>query len=239
MQHIFKFSFSVLFCLNSVLMFAQEKVTDSIPAGKDTYGLRVGLDLYRATRAFYDDNYKGLELVGDFRITKKIYLAAELGNENKTVIDDRLDFTSRGSYLKIGADYNFYQNWLDMDNQIFIGMRYAFSTFSQELNAFKIYTPQPYYGESQWLPSGDVFDGLTAQWIEIVIGFKAELLNNLYGGISLRLNRMISQNQPAEFENLFIPGFNRTYSGTIGTGFNYTLTYSIPLFKKKKTTTTP
>ncbi|MFN3756900.1 MAG: DUF6048 family protein [Flavobacterium sp.] len=239
MKHILKFSFSVLLFLSQCIGMAQENVTDTISDAKDTYGLRIGVDLYRTTRAFYDDNYKGLELVGDFRITKKIYFAAELGNENKTVVDDRLDFTSRGSYLKIGADYNFYQNWLEMDNQIYIGMRYAFSTFSQELNAFKIYTPHPFYGESQWIPSGDKFNGLTAQWIEIVVGFKAELLNNLYGGISLRLNRMISQNQPASFENLFVPGFNRTYSGTIGTGFNYTLTYSVPIYKKKKITTIP
>jgi hypothetical protein len=229
----------MLLGLSQYVLMAQEKTTDTISDTKDTYGLRVGIDLYRTTRAFYDDNYKGLEVVGDFRITKKIYLAAELGNENKTVVDDRLDFTSRGSYLKFGADYNFYQNWLEMDNQIFIGMRYAFSTFSQELNAFKIYTPHPFYGESQWIPSGDKFNGLTAQWVEIVVGFKAELLNNLYGGISLRLNRMISQNQPASFENLFVPGFNRTYSGTIGTGFNYTLTYSVPIYKKKKITTIP
>lgn len=239
MKHIFRFSFRLLLVLSSLANVAQEKSNDSIPVIKDTYGLRVGLDLYRTTRAFYDDNYKGLELVGDFRVSKKIYLAAEIGNENKTVVDDRLDFTTRGTYLKFGGDFNFYQNWLDMDNQIYIGMRYAVSTFSQELNAFRIYTPHPYYGESQWISSGDKFNGLAAQWIEIVVGFKVELLNNLYGGISLRLNRMISQNQPANFENLFIPGFNRTYSGTIGTGFNYTLTYSIPVFKKNRVKTTP
>lgn len=239
MKHIFRFYFRLLLILSSLVSVAQENSKDSIPVAKDTYGLRVGVDLYRTTRAFYDDNYKGLELVGDFRVSKKIYLAAEIGNENKTVVDDRLDFTTRGAYLKFGGDFNFYENWLDMDNQIYIGMRYAVSTFSQELNAFRIYTPHPFYGESQWIPSGDTFNGLTAQWVEIVVGFKVELLNNLYGGISLRLNRMISQNQPANFENLFIPGFNRTYSGTIGTGFNYTLTYSIPVFKKNRVKTTP
>jgi hypothetical protein len=34
----------------------------------------------------FDKGYKGLELVGDYRLTKK-YLAAELGNENKTTDD--------------------------------------------------------------------------------------------------------------------------------------------------------
>jgi hypothetical protein len=71
----------------------------------------------------------------DYRLTKKYFLAAELGNENKTT-DVRLNFTTKGSYLKVGFDYNAYENWLDMENVISIGMRYGFSTFSQELNSF-------------------------------------------------------------------------------------------------------
>jgi hypothetical protein len=85
----------------------------------------VGIDLFRLT-AFYD-SYKGLELVGDYRLTKKYFLAAELGNENKTTDDVRLNFTTKGSYLKVGFDYNAYENWLDMENVISIGMRYGFS----------------------------------------------------------------------------------------------------------------
>jgi hypothetical protein len=47
----------------------------------------------------YDEGYKGIEFVGDYRLTKKYFLAAELGNENKTTDDDRLNFTTR-AYLK-------------------------------------------------------------------------------------------------------------------------------------------
>jgi hypothetical protein len=54
-------------------------------------------------------------------VDKKYFLAAELGNENKTTDDDRLNFTTKGSYLKVGFDYNAYENWLDMENIISIG----------------------------------------------------------------------------------------------------------------------
>jgi hypothetical protein len=37
--------------------------------------------------------------VGDYRL-KKYFLAAELGNENKTTDDDRLNFTTRVHILK-------------------------------------------------------------------------------------------------------------------------------------------
>jgi hypothetical protein len=82
--------------------------------------LRVGIDLFKLTRGLYDEGYKGIEFVGDYRLTKK-YFGCWTGNENKTTDDDRLNFTTKGSYLKVGFDYNAYENWLDMENIISIG----------------------------------------------------------------------------------------------------------------------
>ena len=120
---------------------AAKNATDSVPVKKDRYGLRVGVDLYKLTRGFYDKDYKGVEFVGDFRLTKKYYIAAELGIEDKTTDDDRLNSTATGTYIKGGFDYNLYNNWLDMENLITIGLRGGVSTFSQELNSYKIYNP--------------------------------------------------------------------------------------------------
>ena len=45
---------------------------------------------------------------------------------------------------------------------------------------------------------------------------------------------LLSDKKPDNFGNLFIPGFNKvTDENTFGSGFNYTLTYSIPLKKRK------
>lgn len=214
---------------------SEEKKADTIvPVKMNRYGLRVGVDLFKLTRAFYDKNYKGLELVGDYRLTKKYYLAAELGNENKTTDDTRLNFTTKGSYLKVGFDYNTYENWLDMENIISVGLRYGASTFSQELNSYKIYNSSPYFGETPVIiPTDGKFNGLTASWMEVVAGVKAKVINNIYVGFSLRLNVLITNNRPTNFDNLYIPGFNRTYDGSFGVGFNYTVSYFIPIYKKK------
>ena len=209
------------------------KTNDSIPLKTDRYGIRVGVDLYKLTRALYDKNYKGIELVGDYRLTKKYFLAAELGNENKTTDDDRVNFTTKGSYIKAGFDYNAYQNWLDMENIISIGLRYGFSTFNQELNSYRIYNSNPYFGETPVIASGKKFDGLSASWIEVVAGVKAKVFDNVFMGFSLRLNRLVTNKQPENFSNLYIPGFNRTYDGDFGVGFNYTVTYFVPIYKKK------
>lgn len=209
------------------------KVDTIAPLKKDRYGVRVGLDLYKLTRGLYDKNYKGIELVGDYRLTKKYYLAAELGSEEKTTEDDRLTTTTIGTYIKGGFDYNAYDNWLDMENIISIGLRGGFSTFSQELNSYKIYNPHPYWDEVPPISSGETFNGLTAGWIEIVAGLKVKVYNNIFVGFSLRMNVLLYEKKPSEnFENLYIPGFNKTYDGNFGAGFNYTVTYFIPLYKK-------
>jgi hypothetical protein len=204
-----------------------------VPVKKDRYGVRVGADLYKLTRGLYDSNYKGIELVGDYRLTKNYYIAAELGNENKTTEDDRLITTTKGTYLKVGFDYNAYENWLDMENIISIGLRGGVSTFNQELNSYKIYNPNQYWGEMPWVVSGKTYNGLSAGWIEVVLGLKVKVYNNIFVGFSLRMNTLVYDKKPSnDFENLYIPGFNRTYAGNFGAGFNYTVTYFVPLYKK-------
>ena len=228
MKHILKFTFSLV-----VLFSMVGNAQDTIQKFPQRYGLRIGVDLHRLSKSFYDKDYRGLEIVGDYRLTKKFYVAGELGNEEKTVDDDRLNFTTQGSYFKVGFDYNSFENWLDMENMIYTGMRVGFSSFDHQVNSYKIYENNGnYYGQTIVAP-GEKFSGQTASWVEIVGGVKAELFNNLYMGFSVRLNYLISNKEPEGFANLYIPGFNRTYDGKFGAGFNYTLSYFIPIYKKK------
>ncbi len=232
---ISKCIFSFLPVLFSLTVVAQETKKDSIitPVKTERYGLRVGIDAFKLAQSLYEDDYRGLEIVGDYRLTKKYYLAGEIGNEKKTINDDRVNFTTSGTYFKVGFDYNAYENWLDMENLIYVGLRFGASTFSQELNTYRVYNPNPYFGESPTVPSGKKFDGLSAQWGEFVAGVKAELLSNFYAGFSFRINYLIGNKKPSDFDNLYIPGFNKTYEGKFGVGFNYTLSYFIPIYKKK------
>jgi len=210
----------------------QEIKKDSV-VKTDRYGLRVGVDLYKLTRGLYDKDYKGVEFVADWRLTKKYYLAAELGYEDKTTDDDRLNSSASGTYIKAGFDYNFYQNWLDMENLITIGLRGGFSSFSQSLNSYKIYNPNPYWGELPVVNESQKYSGLTASWLEVALGLKAEVFDNVFVGFGVQLKLLASNKEPGNFENLYIPGFNRTYDGSFGVGFNYTVSYFIPIYKKK------
>lgn len=230
-------SFVLLLLFSTIAVAQQEKetVTDTL-VYKQKYGLRLGADLSKIARTFLDDNYTGFEVMGDYRLTKKIYLAGEIGNEERTIENEVLSNTTKGSYFKGGVDLNFYKNWLDMENMIYVGFRGGASTFSQTLNNYDIYNVNNQYWNQQFsVEDGTEFSGLSAVWVEVLIGIKAQLFNNLYAGINVQLKGLITETAPDAYENLYIPGFNRTYdSGRIGGGFGFNISYLIPIFKKDK-----
>lgn len=238
-QHTLTFSISVfLILIFCVSVNAQNdsivKPTDSLII-KEKYGLRIGGDLSKLARSFFDDDYSGFELMADFRIKKKLYIAGEIGFEEKNNVTDYLDITSTGTYLKAGVDYNSYQNWLNMDNMIYFGFRVGASTFSHDLNGFSIYSTNQYWEPQFSSTDKKEFKGLTAFWAEIILGMKVELFNNLYMGLNVQLKMLASETEPNDFENVFIPGFGKTYdSSSIGAGYSYFLSYRIPLYQKTK-----
>jgi hypothetical protein len=209
-------------------------VNDSIKI-KEKYGLRLGGDIGKLARSFFDDEYTGFEVSADYRIKKRLYIAGELGFDEKNTTTDYLNVTTSGSYLKAGVDYNMYQNWLDMDNMIYAGFRVGASTFSQKLNSYTIYSTDQYWSPQFTSTDLKEFSGLTAFWAEVILGIKAELFNNLYLGLNVQLKILASETEPNNFENIYIPGFNKTFdSSGIGVGYSYTLSYRIPLYKKDK-----
>jgi len=239
-QHMFASSIRsvIILLLFSAMAFAQEEkktVTDTL-VYKQKYGLRLGADISKLARTYFDDDYTGFEIMGDYRLTKRIYIAGEIGNEERTLESDFINNTTKGSYFKAGIDINFYKNWLDMENMIYAGFRVGASTFNQTLNNYTVYdVNNQYWGNQFTIEEGKEFKGLTALWAELQIGLKAELFNNFFAGVNVQLKFLISETEPDNYENLYVPGYNRTYdSSRFGGGFGFNLSYLVPIFKKDK-----
>ncbi|WP_372746204.1 DUF6048 family protein [Lutibacter sp.] len=215
----------------SIVGFAQQK-TDTLKL-KQTYGLRVGADISKPITSFIDSDKKGFEITGDLRFSKNHYAAAELGYEDVITTEDFITFTTSGSYIKLGVNYNAYRNWAGMNNEIFFGGRYAFSFFSQTLNN---YTPNSYgtYFEADLIEPNTEYKDLSAHWLEFVAGMKVETFKNIYFGAQINIKKLITTKEPDNFENLYIPGFNKVFSNDLGIGFNYSISYLIPIIKKTK-----
>jgi len=217
--------------LTTFIVFSQQE-KDTVKT-KESYGIRVGIDISKPITTYFEPETKGIELIGDIRLKRNIYAAVELGFDEKTTEEDYLNFTTKGSYLKIGANYNAYKNWVGMNNEIFVGIRYGMSFFEQTLNSYTPNIKGTYFIPDTVNPNTE-FKDLTAQWVEFVFGLKVETFKNLYLGASFSVKKMMNTKEPENFKNLYVPGFNRVFLNDMGVGFNYTLSYLIPIVKKKK-----
>ena len=218
----------------SLNSFSQEtSVIDSF-SKQSVFGIKIGLDLSKQIRMLTESGFKGMVFTGDYKINERLYLATEFGSEEKKVSNEVLNFNTEGTFLKLGANYNVYNNKEGMDNEIYVGFRYAIGKFNHKLNSYTIYNLDNYWNQNL-VNSNIDFNNLNANWFELVFGFNAKIINNIYGGLSLRLKRLLNQNIPENFNNLYIPGFNKvTEKNNIGVGFSYSIYYHIPLFKKNK-----
>ncbi len=230
---MYKYVTSILLFLVCVgFTFAQENKTkqDSITY-KTPYGLRLGVDISKPILNFFDSNYSGLEFVADYRISKDWYIAGELGREENLVREDFLTVSSNGSYFRVGANHNVYNNWLDMNNEVFVGFRYGMSFFDQTLESYTINSGDVnFLGNPINNPRTD--SGLTTSWFELMLGIKVETFKNFFISFSSSYKLVLSVEDPVNFQSLYAPGFNRIYASNTGFGFNYTISYLIP-FKKK------
>jgi len=230
---------SFIFIANLQSLSAQSKndslVNDKIKA---PLTLRFGIDLFQPAISQFDKTFKGFEIVGDLRINENLYLSSEIGTLERTQQSELINFTTSGSYFKFGIDFNMYKNWTGMNNQVFLGIRFANSLYNHNINNYVLYRTEQFFGEDlvqDGYSTGKLSD-LNAQWVEFLVGMKVQVLKNTYMGFSLRLNRLLGSSSSENFGVLFIPGFNRvTDENIFGSSFNYTITYSIPFrFRKSK-----
>ena len=237
-RQTYLFIISLIIPSSMVFSQAESELNDSLTIKDKLLNInkiRLGFDVFKPIKSSSDGDNLNYEIVGDLQITENLYLAAEYGLIDRLIEDENINFNSNGSFLRFGFDYNMFKNWVGMDNSIFLGLRYGSSKFSNKIESYNVRNSDAYF--SNFVDNNyQTIDhsNLTGNWLEIVAGVKVETFNNVYLGFSLRLNKLLSTQKPENFDNLYIPGFNKvTDDNTFGSGFNYTLTYSIPLRKKK------
>lgn len=233
---MYRYFISIIFCFVVVSTFSQEP-TKKVEEKNDSivytspYGIRLGIDISKPIKAAIDGDYNsGLEIVADYRISKRFFIAAELGFEDETTQEDYSNSTAKGSYIRLGFNYNAYENWLDMNNEIFVGLRYGFSVFDQTLNSYSPNVNNPYFPTNPI--NTPVTASLNSHWTEFMFGLKVETFKNFFIGASFSYKVLLNVKEPDNFKTLYSPGFNRVFESGTGFGFNYTLSYLIP-FKKK------
>lgn len=197
------------------------------------FGIRIGTDLQKIIRSASSQEYNGISLNADIRFKESIFLFSEIGNEKKMVEYSSVDSEISGNYIKLGLQFKLNKDIIGIRNLIYSSFGFGISSFDQTISRYNIYNIYSDLWGEFTNTDAIILKNLNANWIEIGFGVKTEILNNLFLGIELQLKNLIYQKNKNDIANFYIPGFNRTYeSSNFGTGFNYSLTYLIPIIKK-------
>lgn len=225
-----KYFISTLVTLSCIVIETNATVSnDSLKK----FGIRIGTDLQKIIRSASSQEYNGISLNADIRFKESIFLFSEIGNEKKMVEYSSVDSEISGNYIKLGLQFKLNKDIIGLRNLIYSSFGFGISSFDQTISRYNIYNIyNDLWGEFTNTDAINL-ENLNANWIEIGFGVKTEILNNLFLGIELQLKNLIYQKNKNDIANFYIPGFNRTYeSSNFGTGFNYSLTYLIPIIKK-------
>ncbi len=227
--------FFILLLLSSTIVFGQDKIdnkeeakaektispSDTIPY---KYGLRIGIDLGGPISMLIDSDHKLFKGNFDARVYKKYFVSGEMGYELYKYKTENLNYTTDGSFIMLGGDYDMLGYTPGRNDLLAFGVRYGLAKFSQTVDEYKI--QNGYWLDDTFISNIEVQEAY-AHWINLRIGLKVEVLHNFYLGFSGGVNFLFLDTNLDNFDNLYIPGFgeNRNNKSWV---FNYTVMYLLP-----------
>jgi hypothetical protein len=219
MRRISGFIISVMLLL-PMLCSAQDTIRYPINAMK---GIRLGVDFSKLLLpVIYKSERMGFEATADVHIKGNMFAAAEAGWLNVNLDKEDFHYRENGMYGKLGVDYNLLKSRRPNSNDIvFAGARYALSVFSHQADHITI--PGHFWPDAT---DGSIpKNTMHAHWLELLLGVKAEVLKNLYAGMTFRLKfRIVSPKDDYSVPYL-IPGYGYGNSG-FELGINYCVSYN-------------
>ena len=216
------FSFTLILCLLTLISQGQERELKLKPKRTDKFihmdGLRVGLDISRSMQHLWNKgNRYGTELSFDFELVPNLYPVLETGWERLRMRQDYVDYSSSGSYTRLGFDYNLLvaEHPKDMD-MVYVGLRYGFDFANQQVKEYLI---PNYWGD---ITGSFGRQNYNSQWAEFVLGMKGEIFKNFFLGWGIRGKLKLNQKDFDIPHVYFNPGY-----GPAEKKFNFDFSYSV------------
>ena len=225
MRRISAYFFSLILFLKACILFAQDTVQFPLK-------LRAGIDIAGPGIYLSDINNLSVEGYISFDKSEKTAWVLEAGYLNYKYSQYNYDYTSKGAFARLGADFNLLKPEVSLGKYwAGIGLRYGVSLFNSE-------TPSYQY-ENYWgtvissLPSGRAM----GHFIEVAPGVKTEIFRNFSMGWTIRLKLLISGGGGKDLRPIYFPGYGNGGRRTTA-GISYFLTWNIP-YKTKTVITKP
>ncbi len=198
-----------------------------IPTKRKPMKIKIGFDLGKyAWAKLY--GHQSLDFSADANVYKNYIIRFDFGNENHHTGNSLYDYHTSGNYYRLGLDYNLYDNWPGMDNNITVGFRLGYSDFEHFLHHYTINQsgaispPKPIIANKK-------FASLNSTWFELTGGMQVETFKNIYFGMQISAKYLIATTKLSDFSTAYIPGFFSTNSSGLGFGMKYTISYQFSL----------
>jgi hypothetical protein len=195
--------------------------------------LRVGLDVFGASKYFYDKEKANIEAFFSVDMNEKrsaIFIAGRSDYTYSLYIDEtfkKYRFNSKGFYLKSGVDINMFKpKKADGKYSLGVGLRYGITNYSYGVPEINF---ENYWGSYQTSISKN---RAWAHYIEATPSIRAEIFKNLNLGWSISLRKAISSGTGKGMKPIYMPGYGDV-SKTFGFGINYFIIWSFPHKEKR------
>lgn len=184
--------------------------------------IKTGIEVSGPVIYFTDKNNLNLEGFISFDRNEKLSFVAEGGFSEFNYSQFNYDFSSRGVFIRAGADYNLLKPaqaagkyWAGA------GLRYGVSLYSSEIPSF--------HHDNYWGTSSSSVPARknTGHFIELTPGVKTELIKNLSIGWTVRLKLLLSGGGGRDLRPIFLPGYGDG-GRTAVANFSYYIVWNIP-----------
>lgn len=179
-------------------------------------GISVSVDVAGAVMALATP-YGQYEAAARLNMKGRFFPTVEVGwgTSDHTNETSELHYKVNAPYFRLGMDYNVAKD-VQSGNRIFVGLRYAFTSFKYDIDGPDII--DPVYGTITPFHFTGVKGG--TQWAEVVAGLEAKVWGPLHLGWSVRY-RMRLHNRRTDLDNAwYIPGYGKNDTHALGGTFN-------------------
>ena len=214
----------------------KEVVVDTIPFYNGTY---VGVDIYGIGSKMLGGDFMSSEVSIGVNLKNKFIPTIEFGmGGTDTWNETGIHYKSKTApFFRIGVDYNTMAKKKEKNSYLYVGLRYAFSSFKYDVSTLPV--DDPIWGGSIGNPSleDDYWGGsipfnhpgmkASVQWLEIVLGVKVRIYKNFNMGWSVRMKYKTSVSTGEYGDPWYVPGYGKFKSNNMG--ITYSLIYKLPL----------
>lgn len=205
-----------------------KKKQEYIPPAPLFCGGSVQCDLSGPVMKALDTKFNQLEVAGRLNFRDKYFPICELGigEGTRTGKDNDNRFHTSAPYFRVGLDYK--MNPKHNGNRIFLGCRYAFTSYEHDFTA-PTFT-DPYWGVEKELNLVGQRDKM--QWLELLVGCETKLWKFVRVGWTLRYKGRLHKTTNPHGEPWYVPGYGKNGPSTFGGTMN--LVFEISRTTKKE-----